>query len=43
MQRTLQPLLVEFISTKWKFFVPTQHIMDNVLMQHELIMWHKES
>ena len=43
LQKRLQPFLSDVISTEQTAFLPSRYILDNVLIQHEIIQWAKES
>jgi hypothetical protein len=43
LQRRIQPLMAEIIHEDQTGFIPMRYILDNVLLQHELIEWSRES
>jgi hypothetical protein len=43
LQRRLQSLLVDVISVDKTTFLPNRHILDNVLVLHESVVWALES
>lgn len=42
LQRGLQPMLVEIISTDQTTFLPLGYIVDNGLLTHEYLTWEKQ-
>ena len=43
LQRRIQPLMAEIIHENQTGFIPMRYIIDNVLLQHKLIEWSRES
>lgn len=43
LQRQLQPMLSNIISSDQTAFLPNRHILDNVVVLHESIAWAQES